>query len=808
MLVPVSWLRDFAPVGQDVAELVAALDDLGLVVEEVRRVGEGLGDVVLARVGAIAPIEGADRIRRVEVDAGDGPVEVVCGAWNFAVGDLVPLAPVGAVLPGGFEITRRRMKGVTSSGMLCSAAELGLGEDGGGILLVGSSPEASPGAPLATVLGIQPDVVLDVAVEANRPDAMCMAGVARDVAARLGLPFAIPATTADPAGFVAGGPVSVVIEAEDLCTRFLALLIEDVRVGPSPPWLAWRLELAGMRSLNNVVDASNYVMLELGQPTHPYDAALLSGPGFVVRAAEPGEVVVTLDGQQRRLGDGPTPDCLICDAQGRPVGIAGVMGGASSEISEATRSVVLEAAHFAPMAVARTSKRLGLRSEASARFERGCDPDGIERAIARYCDLLALTGAVEQGRGPYRLAEASRPARKRAPIRVRTDRVNAVLGTRLVDADVSGYLGPIGFEANLAAAGVHEVRVPGFRPDVASEIDVVEEVARHHGYSRIPRTMPAVTRVGRLSPRQRERRQLRQILLGAGCTEAFPLSLVGPGDHERVGLMEPALALSNPLAREESLLRASQRPGLLRALLNNAGHRVYLVRLFEIGHVHGIPAESRSPLPEERESLAVILASPFGEDAGALGARAVWEAIVEGLGLAGTELSQVSAGEHASANGLAGLHPTRSARLTGARGAALGAVGELDPAVTGEHGLGRVGWLEVDLARLAEEPRRPDQARPVSRFPSSDVDLAFVVDDDAPAAAVERTLREAAGEQLVGLWLFDVFRDDRLGARRRSLAYRLRFAALDRTLTDREVAAVRRRCIDAVEVAHPAELRA
>ncbi len=533
MRVPLSWLRDFAPLVGDPAGLSATLDDLGLVVEEVEVVGEGLDDVVVARVESVAAIEGADKIRLVTVDDGGGsPIEVVCGASNFEIGDLVPLAPVGATLPGGFQIGRRKLKGVTSNGMLCSGRELKLSEDHEGILRLNHVEGAAVGQPLATALGIDVDVVFDITVEANRPDAWSIAGVARDLAARLGVLFAIPeisalgptretadasadptvpADPADPEGRPAAPPsvppvgslASVRVDDLELCPRFTARVITGVEVGPSPKWLAHRLTLAGMRPINNVVDASNYVMLEAGQPTHPYDLDRLGGHGLVIRHAQPGETITTLDGVERTLGR-PGPglgdtgeDCLICDADGTPVAIGGVMGGASSEIDATTSRVLLEAAYFAPMAIARTSKRLKLRTEASARFERGCDPAGIDRAVERFSELLALTGgeAMEVSAGvidvkgdvPTPLSSPSGPRR-----------VNALLGTAFISSDIAQLLVPLGIAAQpLDGPGDTPllVTVPTYRPDVRpapmGEADIAEEVARTYGYA-APRSAHAV----------------------------------------------------------------------------------------------------------------------------------------------------------------------------------------------------------------------------------------------------------------------------------------------------------------------------
>ena len=846
MRVPLSWLVDFAPFEGDPADLATVLDNLGLVVEEIQRVGEGLGDVVLARVLEISTIPGADRIRRVTVEAGGEPLEVVCGAWNFQVGDIVPFVPVGAVLPGGFEIARRKMKGVVSNGMLCSGRELGLSEDHEGILVLAgraggpggtdgargsdASDGMTPGVALVEALGISPDAVFDIAVEANRPDAWCVAGIARDLAAALHLPFSLPEVRAPAtdATMPVGALCGVEVLDDDLCPRFTARVLLDVVVGPSPDWMARRLTLAGMRPINNVVDASNYVMLDLGQPTHPYDLDLLGGHGLRVRAARPGETLTTLDGVERRMGERSVGlgddrrDCVICDGDDLPIGIGGIMGGATSEISPATNRVLLEAAYFTPMAIARSSKRLNLRSEASARFERGCDPEGIDRAALRLCQLLGAT-AGERYRTADGVIDIRGPVPAPARVRVRTTRVNAVLGSDLDEEQVVGYLEPIGFVCERASVDVVEVTVPTFRPDTEREIDVIEEIARHHGYANLPRRRPFAPQVGGLTGYQRQRRAARAVVAGLGAHEAWTASLLWPDDHRRAG-MEGGVRVANPLTPDESVLRQSLLPGMLAALAFNADRRQGSLRLFEVGHVFPPPepervdralARSGDTVMAEHDVLALALAGD-GDDARA--AAAAWLVLVDAFGIEGVELVAPGPGDGPeSATAPAGMHPTRSARLvlTGGDGRtrrAIGIVGEVDPGVLEEFGLDaerrRVGWLEVDLeALLTEAPRRSLLMVPVSRFPSSDVDLAFVVDDAVPAATVDKTLRLAGGDLLESLALFDVYRGPGTPHGTRSLAYRLRLCAPDHTLTDEEVAEVRARCIAAVEQAHGARLR-
>jgi len=820
--VPLSWLQEFAPFGDDWRELAAALDSLGLVVEGVDQVGSALAEVRTARVAGIEPISGADRIRRVVVDRGDAVVDVVCGAWNFEVGDVVAYAPLGTELPGGLRIERRKLRGVISEGMLCSPRELDLGDDHGGILVL---DHATPvGVPLGEALGIHAEVVLDVAVETNRPDALCVAGIARDLAARLRLPWTLPAVPdLAPGPRRAAELAAIEVVDLDLCPRFTGHVLEGVTVGPSPSWLQRRLTLAGMRPINNVVDASNYVMLELGQPTHPYDLDRLAGRALRVRAARPGEQVVTLDGVTRTMGSRSVApgddrrDCLICDGHDVPVAIAGIMGGASTEISASTTTVLLEAAYFDPMAVARTSKRLGLRTEASARFERGCDPEGIDRAVAR---LVALMGESVPGMA---VATGTLDVRGSVPapveVAVRLGRINAVLGTDLDAATVTGYLEPIGFACRRDGDGTLAVTVPTFRPDTTREIDVIEEVARHHGYGRIARRRLRPPQVGGLDARQRQRRALRQVMAGLGADEAWTGSLLAAADDTAIGLDGPGVRLANPQTPEEAVLRRSLLPGLLRAVARNLARRVEDVRLFEIGRVFPPPSAERvaaalrhddptvTPV-DEREVLGLVLATPTDDATTAVGA---WCRLAEALGLHHVELHQPSPGDRLPAS-LVGLHQGRAAELRTVRGELVGTVGEVDAEVAARFAITgrRLGWLEVTLDHLApptvasgSDGGSSALALP-SRFPTSDVDLAFVVAGDCAADAIRATLATAGGPLLQTVVLFDAYL---LPEGRRSLTYRLRFGADDRTLTDGDIGQLRQACVEAVCAAHDAVLR-
>ena len=494
MRVLLSWLRAFAPIEGDPVVLGEHLSDLGMAVESIEYPGAGLDGIVVAQVLDLRPHPRADRIQLVDVDAGSGePLQICCGAFNMAVGDRVPLATLGTEMPGGMVIERRKLRGEWSNGMLCSSRELGLGDDHAGILIL--ETDDPPGTELRSTLGIQPDVLYDLEINPNRPDAMSVAGVARDLAARLGVEFRLPEPSVPLAGEGAPSrPAAVEIVDGDICGRFYTRVLEGVQIGPSPPWIAERLVALGMRPINCVVDASNYVMLELGQPTHTYDLDKLTvaadgSAGLRVRRGREGETLVTLDGLTRTLGPA---DAVITDADDVAVGLAGVMGGASTEISETTTSVLLELAWWDPMTVARTSKRLNLRSEASARFERGTDPEIAELAARRFAELLAPTGA----RLTADVVDARGDLPGPATVAVRTARVNAILGTDLTASQIRALLTPIGFRVERPDEDVQQVRVPSFRPDTTTEIDVIEEVARHFGYARITPTVPP-SRAGR-----------------------------------------------------------------------------------------------------------------------------------------------------------------------------------------------------------------------------------------------------------------------------------------------------------------------
>jgi phenylalanyl-tRNA synthetase beta chain len=809
MKISLLWLREFVELSESTEELRAVLDDLGLVVEGIEHVGEGLGDVIVARIDEIRAIEGADRVRLVVVDAGDGPLEIVCGATNFAVGNHVPLAPVGAILPGGFVIAERKMRGVTSNGMLCSSRELGLSDDHEGLMILDDLISPKVGEGLLEALSLTPDVVFDISVEGNRPDAWSVAGVARDLATRLGRRLKSPAFAEPNAPESSATFASAGIDAPDLCGRLTVSVLRGVKVGPSPAWIAQRLQTAGMRPISNVVDASNLVMLELGQPTHPYDAAFVAGRTLRARRARSGEILTTLDGVQRQLakagrGLGDTgEDCVIVDGDDQVLGLAGIMGGASSEISRSTTDVLLEAAFFDPMTVARSSKRHSLRSEASIRFERGVDPELALRAAARFVEVLRESVPDLQWLSSPLDVWGVTP--QRPSVQLREGDIERALGVALADAEVSRILEGLGFEVRLDVEGIFVVP-PTSRLDIrsgaAGRADVIEEIARLYSYYRLPRRTPSWPEPGGLSDRQGLRRHVRDVIVDLGALEAWTPTLGSDADFELVHPGVERVRVTNPLASEESVLRATMTTGLARAWAKNVERGVGDVILGEIGMVFSHPLATKTPratkggvggllalnLPLENERLTVVLGR--SEDS-ATTAVAFWSVLADRLGLADVVVRNDEVAPP-------GFHPTRSASLVDREtGATLGHVGEVDGDLLGKLAptlqTQRLGIVDIDFDVLADAAlvtRKSHLAQVPSRFPSAIIDLAFITPTNVHAQDLADALRTAS-ELVEDVELFDVYSDGNLPEGTRSLAFNIRFSSSERTLSEGEVAGAR-----------------
>ncbi|MFG3012792.1 phenylalanine--tRNA ligase subunit beta [Streptomyces cinerochromogenes] len=823
MRVPLSWLREYVdlPATETGRDVQAKLISAGLEVETVEQLGADLkGPLVVGQVLTIEELEGFKKpIRFCTVDVGQAngtgePQEIVCGARNFAVGDKVVVVLPGATLPGGFSIAARKTYGRVSHGMICSSDELGMGDDGAhGIIVL--PPETEVGKDAIELLELV-DEVLDIAVTANRGDCLSIRGVARETAIAYGLPLRDPALIDVPAPNAFGYPVQV---SEPFgCDRFTARTVTGLHPeARSPIWLQRRLQKVGMRPISLAVDVTNYVMMELGQPLHAYDRKLVQGT-IGVRRAEEGEKLVTLDGVERTLH---AEDLVITDERG-PIGLAGVMGGANTEIADhevtedgvnGTTDVVIEAAHFDPVAVARTGRRHKLLTEASRRFERGVDPQAAAAAAQRTVDLLVLLAGGTAEAGVTEVVAPSAPH----TITIPADHPDRVAGVDYGRETVVRRLQQVGCDVY----GQDEliVTVPSWRPDLADPNDLAEEVIRLEGYENLPSTLPKPPSGRGLTHRQRLHRRAGRALAGAGYVEAPNYPFVSEQVFDQLGLEadDPArrvVKLVNPLSDEEPALRTTLLPGLLGALRRNAGRGSHDLALFETGLVFHpreeqrvaahLPADRRptdeeiaalnAALPEQPRHVAVVLAGAR-EQSGwwGKGRPADWADAVEAARAvareAGTELV-VRKGQYGP------WHPGRCAELVVVADGTervVGHAGELHPRVLKALGLPeRTCAAELNLDALEAAGDGVPRAPRISTFPVATQDVALVVDQFVPHADVEAALREGAGELLESIRLFDVYENaEQLGDGKKSLAYALRFRAGDRTLTVDEASAAR-----------------
>ncbi|MCU1591273.1 MAG: pheT [Frankiales bacterium] len=805
MRVPVSWLRVLLPgLTASADEIGAALVRVGLEVEQIHRFGDDVRGVVVGRVLDIEELTGNKKpIRYCHVDIGSRVHEVICGATNFSVGDLVAFATPGGLLPGDFHITSRQTYGHTSDGMICSARELGVSDEHDGILVL--PPDTPLGGDIVELLALR-DEVLDIAVTPDRGYALSMRGMAREVASAFGLPYADPAHLTLPA-VGAGHPVR--IDDAEGCDRYVARTVTglDPRA-PSPVWLQRRLYLAGMRPISLAVDVTNHVLLELGQPLHAFDLGKLAGP-VVVRRAKPGERLTTLDGQDRTLD----PDDLVITDDSGPIALAGVMGGASTEVGQDTTSLLIESARFLPVPIARASRRHRLPSEASRRFERGVDPELAPAAAEAAVRLLVELGGAASAGATDVDGHVTAP-----PLRLPVDLPSRLAGRDYEPAAVRRRLQDVG--CVVEGDDVLRVTPPSWRPDLTGPAELVEEVLRLEGYDTIPVRLPTAPAGRGLTDAQRLRRKASRALAACGLLEVVIPPFVSEASLESLGGGMTPPRLVNPLAETEALLRPSLLPGLLAALQRNVGRGLSDVALFEIGVVFPGPGSTATVTPAAD-------GRPSDDDLAALNDALPPQPRHAGLVLAGSRSGRpvdwADAVEAVLALGRAlGLplqtrsvawgpwHPGRTAEVL-LEGGRVGFAGELHPRVIGLLGLPVrtvAAECNLDVLVAAAEVAGAVPAPVVSPYPAASVDVALVVADGVAAADVEAALREGAGRLAEDIRLFDVYTGPQVGEGRRSLAYSLRLRAPDRTLTDVEVLAARDAAVAEAARRHDAVMRA
>ena len=779
MKVLLNWLREFVPIALDTPALCERLTLGGLAVDGYEELGADIRGVVIGEIISTAPHPQAERLTLCEVRTGPGPtVSVVCGATNMKAGDRIAYAPPGTVLPGDRRIEQAVIRGVPSAGMLCSEAELGLAAASEGITILG--PDAPLGERLVVHLGIE-DTVLDIDVTPNRGDCLSILGIAREIAALTGAHMPRTRSALRERGAPAAAAVTVRIEDAAGCPRYAARVVRGVTVGPSPRWVEQRLHAVGLRAINNVVDVTNLVMIERGQPLHAFDYDRLARPEIVVRRAGDTAALRTLDGSERGLA----ADDLLITTGAEPIAVAGVMGGADSEVSERTTTVLLESACFDPTSVRRTARRLELRSEASFRFERGVDIEGVPAAIDRAAALLAQLAGGEVAPG---IVEAYPSPQPPGPIHLRPKRVEEILGVALPRGEMTGALKALGSTVTAAPQGALSVVPPSYRGDLKREIDLIEEIARVVGYERIPVTLPAVHLDGGHSPARLDwERELKRLLTAYGFFEAVTPSFTAARTNELfpgVGVDGRAVTLANPLNHDEPELRRSLLGGLLATWRTNRNHGATGLAACSTGRVFW-----RTDAPHEAWRLAGLLAGELpwrglgaarlAEFADAKGAVA---ALLERLHVANRVQWERWEG--------APFHSGQTARLR-CGDDLVGVVGALHPEIEFELGLDVACWVfELDTEKLL--PYCPAQLlfTGLPRFPAVARDVAVVVDEDFASDRVVHFVQQWRPELVEDVAMFDAYVGAPIPAGKKSLAYTISYRAADRTLTDEEVNAL------------------
>ncbi len=781
MKVSLNWVKDYVEIRMGLKELTNLLTMAGLEVEGATSVGEGFERIVVAEIQSIRKHPNADRLSLVEAKMDRETLSIVCGATNIKEGQKVPLALVGARLPNGVEIKRSKIRGVTSDGMLCSETELGLGQDASGIMILpGSVPM---GVELGEALGLK-DTVLDISITPNRPDCLCVIGVAREIAALTHQRVKYPASSLANRGEEIHQKTSVTILDQDLCPRYVARMIEEVKIGPAPRWMSNRLERVGIRSINNVVDVTNYVMMEYGQPLHAFDFELLEGGRIVVRRAKQGEEFITLDGVKRTL-DGEM--LMICDAA-KPVAIAGVMGGLNSEIKGDTKRVLLESAYFNPTGIRMTSRKLGLETEAAFRFGRGIDYGGCLAAANRAAQLIQeLTG----GRVVEGVVDAYPTPIHSSPIRLSVEKVHQILGTEVSAAQAKSYLEGLELKVQGPDGDVLVVTPPSFRGDLEREIDLIEEVARLDGFEKIPLTLPK----GPPSSEERSKefiveRKAIDTLIYHGYHEVITYSFTSPTSWDRIGLppddpRRQHLRIVNPLTEDLSVMRTTLLPGLMETASYNVSRKISNLKLFELRKVF-LPQEGEK-LPREVKFLAG-LAMGFDRDPHwAFSPRPVDFYDVKGCIEDLLDSLQIKGAAFGKAEDVPYLHPGKASKVV-LDHEVLGVLGEVHPQVLGHYEVqGAVYLFELDFSKMvkwAEEGRR---FQPLPKFPAIYRDLSVVVDKDLEVERVMQTIRAFHQPFLEEVAVFDLYQGPPIPGGKKGVSYRIRYQANDRTLTDEEV---------------------
>lgn len=792
MKVSLKWLRELVDINQSAEELGETLTRGGIEVGEIEDLNKGLDSVVIGEISRMEHHPNAEKLWICEINLGSQTVSIVTGAQNLLLKDKIPVALPGTTLPNGLEIQVSKLRGIESAGMLCSAEELlldsavGDPRSEGGILIL--SPDAPLGTSLTNILG-QGDSVLDLELYPNRPDCLAMVNVAREVSSLTGGALHLPswAETEKGPDYPVDPSAKIIIDEPELCHRYAGLLVDDVKIEPSPEWMQVRLKAAGVRPISNIVDITNYCMLEMGQPLHAFDRDAISG-AVHVRRAHTGENLVTLDNVERALD----PEMLLIADDEKPLGLAGVMGGLNSEITDSTKRLLIESAHFSGVSIRRTSRRLGLRSEASNRFEKGVNAHGVIATLGRVAELLLELGAGCPIGFVDQVGKLSEPSL----VTLSVENTNSLLGTSLVKEEISHILDRLRFPYQ-EKEGVYEVEIPSYRSDIQIEVDLIEEVARLTGYDRIPTTLPQGSQTqGRRTTEQEFRRKLRHLLVRLGLNEVLTYSFTRPEVDRLFGHEDSSIPIMNPLREELSVMRTSLVPGVLEVAARNISRRNLDIRIFEIGNIYWSKERPLQNLPEEHLRLAGVIMgkssrhwlTPIAEYS-----FYTLKGIVE-------EMAQEFDLEfdYRLPNNLQLTHPGRSAEIY-LKGERIGFMGEIHPGLGKEWDLERALIFEFELYPMMEASNLGIRATSIPKFPAMHRDLAVVVPLEVPARAVMSRIKELGGELLEQVDIFDVYTGKPIPEDRKSLAFTLKYQSLDRTLKDEEVNSLNSQVLEGIE---------
>ncbi len=789
MLVSLKWLKDYVDIDASPEELAQMLTMSGLEVEEIKTIEPKFSGVVVARILSVKQHPGADKLSICEVSDGTQTYQIVCGAPNVKEVDTAPLAKVGAVIPGGYTIKSTLLRGEKSDGMLCSEEELEIGDDASGIMQLPG--DLRPGMPLEEALNIG-DTVLDISVTPNRSDCLSMIGVAREVAALTGKKIRLPRVRIKESPEDITSLSSVTIVDDDLCPRYTARMIKDVKIADSPVWLKTRLEAAGLRAINNVVDVTNFVMLEAGQPLHAFDFRFLEEGRIVVRGSEKNEVFVSLDGKSHTLPEGTT---LICDGK-KPVAIGGIMGGLNSEVKDDTNVIFLESAYFSPSAIRRAARRLGMPTDAAFRFERGIDPEGVLRSLDRAAQLIAELAGGNVCKN-Y-LDEYPRKIKRTEKILLRLERLRSVAGTDIEAKEALRILKSIGMKVAASGRGKYLVEPPSARVDIEREIDLIEEIVRLYGYDRVPSSLPLasaseMSAISRLGLEEK----IRQTLTGCGYSEIINYSFTSPAsvDHLLLGHDDKRrnfVVIKNPLTEEQSVMRTTLAYGLLETLKKNINNSSFNLKIFEIGR--SFFYTKTGELPHEKNIVAGLLTGKISDD--------LWggNKAVDFYDLKGALENvfydlKVESCRYEAKMTEPFLHPGRSCRVV-CRGVELGYLGEVHPDVLKQMDIKNMAYIfEINLDLLNELIGGKIVYREISKFPAVVRDVAFVVRADMEAAEMLEIINGQVEDLLENVVIFDKYEGKGLEAGTKSLGLRFSYRAPDRTLTDAEISSVHEKIV-------------